>query len=151
MKGKVDKISFELGMINCFVEMVACGVKKLAISPPISPEDYKQVAPLSDEIVNGFRVNSYLEKNLLITDLQSEDFTRNKWSILYYKDDRVLKAYMKLKENKEDLESKGEYNTSSKEKISRDFMELLSYPKKIIDEKLAQSAPSDPFVLTDKR
>lgn len=151
MKGKVDKISFELGMINCFVEMVACGVKKLAISPPISPEDYKQIAPLSDEIVNGFRVNSYLEKNLLITDLQSEDFTKNKWSILYYRDDKVLKAYMKLKENKEDLDRKGEYDTSAKEKISRDFMELLSYPKKIIEEKLAQSAPSDPFVLTDKR
>jgi hypothetical protein len=149
MKDKVDKISFELGMINCFVEMVACGVKKLAISPPISPEDYKQIAPLSDEIVNGFRVNSYLEKNLLITDLQSEDFTKNKWSILYYRDDKVLKAYMKLKENKEDLERKGEYNTSAKERISRDFMELLSYPKKIIEEKLAQSAPSDPFVLKD--
>lgn len=151
MKGKVDKISFELGMINCFVEMVACGVKKLAISPPISPEDYKQIAPLSDEIVNEFRVNSYLEKNLLITDLQSEDFTKSKWSILYYKDDKVLKAYMKLKQNKEDLERKGEYNTSAKENISREFMELLSYPKKIIEEKLAQSAPSDPFVLTDKR
>jgi len=149
MKDKVDKISFELGMINCFVEMVACGVKKLAISPPISPEDYKQIAPLSDEIVNGFRVNSYLEKNLLITDLQSEDFTKNKWSILYYRDDKVLKAYMKLKENKEDLDRKGEYDISAKEKISRDFMELLSYPKKIIEEKLAQSAPSDPFVLKD--
>ena len=28
---EIDRISFELGMINCFVEMVACGVKKLAI------------------------------------------------------------------------------------------------------------------------
>jgi hypothetical protein len=35
MKYNVDKVSFELGMINCFAEMVSCGVKKLAISPPL--------------------------------------------------------------------------------------------------------------------
>jgi len=151
MKGKMNKISFELGMINCFVEMVACGVKKLAISPPLSPEDYMQIAPLSDEIVNKFGVNSYLEKNLLITDLQSEDFTKAKWSILYYEDDRVLRAYLELKEKKEHLERIGEYYTVARKEISRDFMRLLSYPEKIIEEKLTQSAPSDPFVLTDKK
>ena len=39
-KFKIDKLSFQLGMINTFVEMVACSVKKLAISPPLTPEDY---------------------------------------------------------------------------------------------------------------
>jgi hypothetical protein len=29
----IDPLSFSLGMINCFVEMVACGVKRLALSP----------------------------------------------------------------------------------------------------------------------
>lgn len=151
MKDKVDRISFELGMINCFVEMVACGVKKLAISPPLSPEDYHHIAPLSDEIVHGFGIKSYLEKNLLITDLQSKDFTEGKWSILYYADDAVLKAYLKLKEKKEDLERAGGTNTAAREEISRDFMRLLSYPEKIIEKKLAQPAPKDPFVLTDKK
>ncbi len=47
---KVERISFQLGMINCFVEMVACGVKKLALSPPLSPEDYVTIGPLSDKI-----------------------------------------------------------------------------------------------------
>ena len=27
---KIDRTSFQLGMINCFAETVACGVKKLA-------------------------------------------------------------------------------------------------------------------------
>jgi hypothetical protein len=31
MNPKIDAFSYKVGMINCFVEMVACGVKKLAI------------------------------------------------------------------------------------------------------------------------
>lgn len=151
MKSKINKISFDLGMINCFVEMVACGVKKLAISPPLSPEDYKHIAPLSDEIAMEFRVNSYHEKNLLITDLQSANFTKGKWSILYYRENNVLKAYLELKEKKDYLERIGKYNRVARKKISRDFMRLLSYPEKIIKEKLAQAGPSDPFDLTDKK
>jgi hypothetical protein len=151
MRHKMDRVSFELGMINCFVEMVACGVKKLAISPPLSPEDYGHIAPLSNEIVHGFGVKSYLEKNLLITDLQSEDFTKGKWSILYYEDDSVLKAYLELKKKKKNLECMGKYNASARREISRDFMRLLSYPEKTIDKKLAKPAPSDPFVLADKK
>ena len=81
---KIDRILFQLGMINCFVEMVACGVKRLALSPPLSPEDYKKIEKPSNEIVNGFNIQSYLEKSLLLTDLQSEDFTRGKWSVLFF-------------------------------------------------------------------
>ncbi len=97
---KIDGISFQLGMINCFVEMVACGVKKLALSPPLSPEDYKKIEKPSNEIVNGFDIQSYLEKSLLLTDLQSEDFIRGKWSVLYFKDNDVLEAYLQLKRKK---------------------------------------------------
>ena len=76
---QIDRISFQLGMINCFVEMVACGVKKLAISPPVSPDDYKIVGNASEKIVRGFGIKSYIEKSLLITDLQPAEFTKGKW------------------------------------------------------------------------
>jgi hypothetical protein len=150
MKYKVDRVSFELGMINCFAEMIACGVKKLAISPPLLPEDYNKIGSLSDKIVQSFGIKSYLEKSLLITDLQSEDFTKGKWSILYYEDENVLNAYLGLKEKKEGLEKMGQFDKSSMQMISREFMRLLSYPDKIIEEKLSKKSPSDPFVLIDK-
>ena len=73
---KIDTLSFQLGMINCFAEMVACGVKRLAISPPLTPEDYAELEKASEDIVRNSGVQSYLEKSLLITDLQSADFTR---------------------------------------------------------------------------
>lgn len=146
---KIDRISFQLGMINCFVEMVACGVKKLAISPPISPEDYRIIGPASDEIVRGFGRKSYLEKSLLITDLQTEDFTRGKWSILYYEDDAVLGEYLALKEKKNRLEKAGSYDSSARREISKAFMALLSYPDSTIDQKLSLEKPSSPFMYID--
>jgi hypothetical protein len=136
-------------MINCFVEMVACGVKKLALSPPLTPEDYGIIAEYSDKIVEGFGIKSYLEKSLMVTDLQSEEFTKGKWSILYYKDDHVLQSYLALKEKKLQLENSGQYDSQARRDISRKFMRLLSYPENKIEEKLGKETPSSPFILVD--
>jgi len=144
----IDKTSFALGMINCFVEMVACGVKQLAISPPLTPEIYDLVKDPSDDIVRGFGIKSYLEKALLITALQSGEFTKNKWAILYYKDDQILDEYLGLKRKRHELEVAGEYSDEANREISRTFMRLLSYPDDVIEVKLSQERPSDPFLLT---
>ena len=146
---KVERISFQLGMINCFVEMVACGVKKLALSPPLTPEDYKTISPLSDKIVKGFHLKSHLEKSLMVTDLQADDFTKGKWNILYYEDESVLQAYFKLKKKKAELEESGHYDIQARKDISREFMRLLSYPENKIKEKIDRKIPESPFMLTD--
>ncbi|MBN1274104.1 MAG: hypothetical protein JXB26_17710 [Candidatus Aminicenantes bacterium] len=143
----VDRLSFQLGMINCFVEMVACGVKKLALSPPLLPEDFEVVGPASQKMVEEFGIKSYLEKNLLITDLQAEEFTRNKWSLLYYKTDKILESYLELKKKKRHLEKEGKYNKKARQKISQEFMRLLSYPEEVIQEKLNQKSARSPYML----
>lgn len=145
---RLDKISFELGMINCFVEMVACGVKQLAISPPINPKDYEIISEFSEKIVIGSGIRTYLEKSLIITDLQSVEFTYGKWSILYYEKDEILKKYFQLKEKKRKLEASRQYDTIARKEISREFMILLSYPVEKIEEKLSQKNPIDPFILS---
>ena len=86
----IDRISFQLGMINCFVEMVACGVKRLGLSPPISPKDYPKIEPLSQDIVRRFNIQEYLEKSLLVTELQTEEFTRGKWGHYFLSNPVVL-------------------------------------------------------------
>ncbi len=144
---KIERISFQLGMINCFVEMVACGVKKLALSPPLSPEDYKTIEKASNEIVCGFNIQSYLEKSLLVTDLQSEEFTRGKWSVLYFRDNDVLEAYLRLKRKKKELADTGRYDKAARKEISKQFMRLLSYPEDVIEEKLSKAHSASPFML----
>jgi hypothetical protein len=143
---KIDPVSFQLGMINCFCEMVACGVKKLALSPPISPEGYPLIKQASRKIAEGFRIKSYLETALLITDLQPAEFTEGKWSILYYKNEDVLDKYLALKEKKDRLESLGKYSESARRETARAFGRLLSYPASRIEAKISGTAPA-PFML----
>jgi hypothetical protein len=144
---KVDRLSFQLGMINCFAEMVAVGVKKLAISPPLAPADYEAIREASEAIVAGSGIHSYLEKALLVTDLQSPEFTRGKWSILYFKEKGTLDAYLALKERKAKLEEAGGYTPRTRREISRDFMTLLSYPEEAIESRLKAGGKEDPFML----
>lgn len=144
---EIDRRSFQLGMINCFAEMVAAGVKRLAISPPLAPEEFEAIREASAAIVEGSGIRAYLETSLLVTDLQSADFTRGKWSVLYYKDPDTLTAYLALKERKQVLEGRGAYNSKARQQISRGFMRLLSYPDSVIDEKVRGGGESDPFIL----
>ena len=142
----IDRVSFEIGMINCFVEMVACGVKKLALSPPLTCEDYEKIKPWSEKIVAGFGIKSWLEKRLIATDLQSDEFIAGKWVILYYKTDGVLESYKKLKKKRLKIdETKGPEQKKIKI-LSKEFMQLLSYPEDVIEEKLSGSQ-IDPFIL----
>jgi len=144
---KIERISFQLGMINCFAEMVACGVKKLALSPPVSPEEYSVIKKYSDKIVKGFNIQSYVEKSLLITDLQPEEFTRGKWAILYYETDAILEQYLALKQKKQGLGNAGAYDEPARRKISVEFGRLLSYPDEKIEEKIGKSIT--PFMLIE--
>lgn len=144
---KVDRLSFELGMINAFAEMVAAGVKPLAISPPLLPGDYQALREASEAIVAGSGIRSHLETSLMVTDLQSPDFTRGKWSVLYYKDPEVLEAYRALKARQEELETAGRYSGEARREVSRAFMRLLGYPDSTIAAKLAAEGRDDPFML----
>lgn len=145
----IDRVSFNLGMINCFVEMVACGVKRLAISPPIRPEDYLATSTGSDLIVENFRVKSHLDKSMLVTDLQPAEFTAGKWSLLYYEDEGILRAYLDLKKKKEKLEKAGLYHGEERKDITRAFGRLLSYPEDKIERKIAGKSYPAPYMLID--
>ncbi|MFC1782287.1 hypothetical protein ACFL02_01710 [Planctomycetota bacterium] len=146
---KIDRTSFQLGMINCFAEMVACGVKKMAISPPVTPDEYEKIKDASDKIVAGFQIKSYLEKSLLLTDLQTPDFTKSKWSILYYEKDEVLAEYLALKNKKQQFEASHRYDKNSRQDISRQFLRLLSYPAEKIEQILSRQKTQDPFILIE--
>lgn len=143
----MDPASFQLGMINCFAEMVAAGVKRLALSPPLFPREYEKIKEASEAVVDGSGIRSYLEKSLLVTHLQTPEFTRGKWSVLYFRDEDVLREYLELKERKQRLEAEGALTDEAGREISRAFMKLLSYPDDVIEEKIRGGGSSDPFVL----
>ena len=144
---KIHERSFQLGMINCFAEMVAAGVKRLAISPPLTPEEYEEIKEASEAIVEGSGIRSHLEQSLLLTHLQTPEFTRGKWSILYFKEPETLESYRSLKERKDRLKAEGKLTDHADAEISRQFMRLLSYPDDVIEERVRGGGTSDPYML----
>jgi hypothetical protein len=64
-----DWASFELGTIFSFCEMVKAGAKKLALGPPLKPEQYEKIREGNEQIVKKFGVKTFLEKDFLVTDL----------------------------------------------------------------------------------
>ena len=97
MSYPIDSISYELGVIFAFAEMVAIDVKKMAFSSPLSPQEYNRLAQDAKRITREWGVKTKLEKRLLTTDLFPEEFTRGKWVLIIYKSPEVLKTYLFLK------------------------------------------------------
>ncbi|HOF94317.1 MAG TPA: hypothetical protein PKX46_01590 [Clostridia bacterium] len=143
----LDVISSQIGMINCFIEMVACGVKPLAISPPVAPSDLPVIEEASRLISEGFKTKYHVVDKLIVTDIQSEDFVKGKRSILYYAEDAVLEAYFALQKQIEALEAGNAYTGAIRREISIKFGELLGYPEHIILKKVDSTKRIDPFVL----
>ena len=146
----IDNKSFKLGMVFCFAEMVASGVKKIALSPPLSPEEYKDINNKSEQIANRFGIYSYLEKSILITELFTkeniqnifgniieEDKNHDIWVIMYYKNKKSLEEYLVLKEKQRDLITACCYNKKAKHTIALEFGRLLSYPDDVILEMIS--------------
>ena len=61
--GPLDKRSFILGMITAFSECVAGGCKQLALSPPMTKDDYDLVSAEANELIEKHGLIHYHETN----------------------------------------------------------------------------------------
>ena len=80
----MDKRSFVMGMLTAFCECVAGGCKRLALSPPLSHDDYLLFAQEAVGIINNHGLISYHEENL---DLPEKD--RFEWIIIASKQETI--------------------------------------------------------------
>jgi len=136
MANPIDQISYHLGVIFAFAEMVAADLKKMALSLPFSPKDYKRLVKDARRIARKEGVKMRLEKRFLTTDLFPEEITRGKWVFIIYKYPQVLKKYLSLRSKKERLIRENHYKGKGKETIAVGLGDLLSYRKDVIRRKL---------------
>ena len=61
---QLDKRSFILGMITAFSECVAGGCKRLALSPPLTTEDFELIHREAYEIIENHGLLHLREENL---------------------------------------------------------------------------------------
>lgn len=142
----IDQPSYKLGMTTAFVEMVAAGVKKLGLSPPLDPEELDRLMKGADRVAKSYGVHLYLEKDFLTTDLFDPEFTRAKYVLMIFKDPMVKEAYMALKAEKEGLIKAGRFEGEPRKEVARKFGHLLGYPDDHIGRMLSE-APTSPYVL----
>lgn len=137
----IDQRSYRLGSIGAFAEMVDAGVKELALSAALAPEEMDALVGEAERIVKDHNVKIFRESEFLVTDLFSEELTDGKEVLVIYRGD-TLERYQELKALKKGLLDEGRYEGEPRREIARGFGALLSYSDEKIAELLASGDPT---------
>ena len=91
----IDNYSYHLGAADCFCEMVAAGVKRIALSHPCdSREERDLFLPAFEKLARKYRVQFYVENEPLLTDLFPVSMNRGRYNVIFYVSDEDLQAYL---------------------------------------------------------
>ena len=82
----IDQRSYDLGVIGAFSEVVQMGVKRLALSAALTPEEMAALLADARAITDRHSVRMFHETDFLITDLFPESLTDGKEVLLIYSD-----------------------------------------------------------------
>lgn len=132
----VDKRSYNLGIMGGFAEVVRLGVKKLALSEVMSPEEMDDILADAQIVADRNEVMIWRETDFLVTDLYPADVAAGKHVLLIYTGD-TLDEYLQLKSDKAALVEANQYDGEARREIARRFGRLLSYPDNVIDGLIA--------------
>ena len=134
-KNSIERRSYNLGVIGAFAEVVDLGIKKLALSAPMTPKKTDDLIEDARLIAEDNHVQIYRETDFLVTDLFPAEITEGKHVLLIYKG-QTRQEYLDLKAEKERLIRSDQYHSKAREDIARRMGKLLSYPDTKIDSLL---------------
>ena len=122
-----------LGILGGFAEVVRLGVKELALSEVMSPEETDDFMADAQVVADRNDVMLYRENDLLVSDLYPADVATGKHVLLIYQG-ATLDKYLAIKQDKQKLIDAGRYEGAAREDIARRFGRLLSYPEPVITD-----------------
>lgn len=126
----------ELGQISAFAEMVAAGVKPMALSTPMPPERMDQFEPLARREAALHGISVFRESELIQTDLFADSMLVGQ-AVLLICDSLTKKTYDVLKKDLAGLRKEGLYTDSLRIEIARRFGRLLGFTPPGINRLLA--------------
>lgn len=92
----VDRYSYYLGITTAFVEMVAMGCKRMALSPPYTDIELTALSVPTQQIVDEYRLAILVEPHLLITPLFPTDAAAERTVIIIARDQATIAEYQAL-------------------------------------------------------
>ncbi len=79
--GVLDQRSYQLGMIYAFAEMVVSGVKRLALSPALTGDQFEDIIREVRLITEEYNLVLHVDHDFLETKLFNPEYTRGKMVI----------------------------------------------------------------------
>ena len=137
---KLDRYSYQCGVIDAFNEVVRAGVKRIALSHPVdSREEAMELIPFSQQICQQYGNHFYLEESPLLTDLFPISLNKGKYNIIYYRQEEDIRQYLALKKRNQQLLEQQAYQGEARRQIAVEYGKLLSYSPEAIERYLAQN------------
>ena len=134
---EIDSYSYHLGAADCFCEMVAAGVKKIALSHPCSSKEERDSFLADfDRLSEKYGVKYYPEDEPLLTDLFPVSMNKGKHNVIFYIDDRYLQQYLQLKMDKQVMLATNSYSGEARTNLAIRYGRLLSYTEAGIERLL---------------
>lgn len=125
-----DLDSYNLGIVYAFAEVVAASCKRLALSAPLSPEEYARLRKPIEHIAKENGVIVQADDDFLVTRLFNPAFTEGKTVVHIVRDRSVFDEYQRLKALKKSK------RPGVEEEVARGLGRLLSYDEGTIEELL---------------
>lgn len=131
--------AYVLGGIGAFAEMVNAGVKKMALSAPLTSSEMDNLMAEATRVAEQNHVVLYREPDLLVTDLFPAEVTKGKEVLLIYQG-TTKDEYLQLKDDTRKLIEAGSYTGKAREAIARRMGRLLGYPTQHINKLLSANS-----------
>jgi hypothetical protein len=122
-------------MIYAFAEIVGSGVKPLALSPPLTKEEYTRLKSPIRLMADEYGIHLLVDEDFLTTKLFNPAFTDGKVVVHMVKDTSIIDRYKRLKELK--ARRRRESNLIEfEDEIARCLGRLLGYNEVTIEDLL---------------
>lgn len=132
-----DRSSYLLGITAAFVEVVAMGCKRLALSPPYTAAELGALLAPTQRLAEEAGLAILVEPDLLVTPLFPEDAAAGRSVILIARDAGTIAAYQALVARR--AEALAARRLASVERdLAWEFGRLLSYSDAAIQRLLAR-------------
>ena len=136
----VDSFSRVVGAMGTFNEMISCGAKNVALGHPTEDERLRDEYMEHAHMICARRgTQCCKEDGGFVTDLFPAAMNRDKYNILFYREEKYRDMYFTLKARKELLMAEGKYTGVERYKLAYDFGQLLSYSHEAIERMMAEN------------
>ena len=122
-----DQRSYQLGMIYAFAEMVGSGVKRLALRPTLTGDQFERIIREVRLIAEEYSLVLHVDRDFLETRLFNPEYTRGKMVIHLAAERATIDEYEALKERKRGHLEAGTLTEEVELEIARGLGRLLSY------------------------